>query len=61
TSFHVTSHVFSDTLGKHGMYRDNGLNTALEKSHVTGLDNFITAYDHLNFRPSYKSSGPSYC
>ncbi|XP_010073816.1 PREDICTED: UPF0691 protein C9orf116 homolog [Pterocles gutturalis] len=61
TSFHVTPHTFSNTLAQHGMYRDNGLNTALEKSHVTGPDNFITASDHLNFHPSYNPSGPSHC
>lgn len=59
TSFHITSHAFSDTLGQCGIYRDNGLNTSLEKSHVTGPGNFITTYDHLNFHPSYKTSGPS--
>uniref|UniRef100_A0A8C3JKD5 CI116 protein n=1 Tax=Calidris pygmaea TaxID=425635 RepID=A0A8C3JKD5_9CHAR len=61
TSFHVTSHAFSDTLGQCGMYKDNGLNTSLEKSHVTGPDNFITAYDHFNFHPSYNPNGPSCC
>ncbi|NXL58977.1 CI116 protein, partial [Chordeiles acutipennis] len=61
TSFHVTSHTFSKTLAQCGMYRDNGLNTSLEKSYVTGPDNFITAYDHLNFHPSYNPSGPSHC
>ncbi|NWR57633.1 CI116 protein, partial [Bucorvus abyssinicus] len=61
TSFHSTSHAFSDTLAQCGMYRDNGLNTSLEKSHVTGPDNFITAYDHLNFHPSYNPSRPSHC
>ncbi|KAM6117474.1 LOW QUALITY PROTEIN: piercer of microtubule wall 1 protein [Phoenicopterus ruber ruber] len=61
TSFHVTSHAFSNTLAQCGMYRNDGLNTSLEKSHVTGPDNFITAYDHLNFHPSYNPSGPSHC
>ncbi|NWH63601.1 CI116 protein, partial [Geococcyx californianus] len=61
TSFHVTSHAFSDTLGQCGMYEDNGLNTALEKSRVTGTANFITAHDYLNFHPSYNPSGPSHC
>lgn len=61
TSFHVTSHAFSNTLAQCGMYRNNGLNTSLEKSHVTGPDNFITAHDHLNFHPSYNPSGPSHC
>ncbi|NXC49497.1 CI116 protein, partial [Penelope pileata] len=61
TSFHVTSHAFSNTLAQCGMYRDDGLNTALEKSHVTGPANFITPYDTLNFHPSYNVSGPSHC
>ncbi|NXW00840.1 CI116 protein, partial [Fregetta grallaria] len=61
TSFHVTSHAFSNTLAQCGMYRNNGLNTSLEKSHVTGPDNFITTNDHLNFHPSYNPSAPSHC
>ncbi|XP_006028690.1 UPF0691 protein C9orf116 homolog [Alligator sinensis] len=61
TSFYVCSHEFSKKLGQCGMYRSNGLNTAMEKSDVTGPDNFITFYDRLNFHPSYNSSGPSYC
>ncbi|KAM9176621.1 piercer of microtubule wall 1 protein isoform 2-T2 [Mergus octosetaceus] len=61
TTLHVTSHAFSNTLAQCGMYRDNGLNTYLEKSHVTGPDNFITPYDTLNFHPSYNASGPSHC
>ncbi|NXG46926.1 CI116 protein, partial [Psilopogon haemacephalus] len=61
TSFHVTSHAFTDALGQCGMYRDNGLNTGLDKSRVTGTANFITAYDHFNFHPSFNPSGPSFC
>ncbi|XP_051492588.1 piercer of microtubule wall 1 protein [Apus apus] len=61
TSFHVTSHAFSNTLAEFGMYRDNGLNTSLEKSLVTGPDNFITTSDRLNFHPSYNPSSPSHC
>ncbi|KAJ7418511.1 hypothetical protein WISP_58866 [Willisornis vidua] len=61
TCFHVISHKFSDHLGPSGMYRNNSLNTSLEKSHVTGTDNFITAYEHLDFHPSYNPSGPSHC
>ncbi|NXU53407.1 CI116 protein, partial [Turnix velox] len=61
TSFHVTSHAFSDTLGPYGMYRNNGFNTSLDKSLVTGPDNFITPTDHFNFHPSYNPSGPSHC
>uniref|UniRef100_A0A672UU45 Piercer of microtubule wall 1 n=1 Tax=Strigops habroptila TaxID=2489341 RepID=A0A672UU45_STRHB len=44
-----------------GPYRNSGLNMALEKSHVTGPDNFITAHDHLDFHPSYNPNGPSHC
>ncbi|XP_067164996.1 piercer of microtubule wall 1 protein [Apteryx mantelli] len=61
TSYCAISHAFSDTLGLCGMYRDNGLNTYLEKSHVTGPGNFITSSDRLNFHPSYNPSGPSHC
>ncbi|XP_021269216.1 UPF0691 protein C9orf116 homolog [Numida meleagris] len=61
TSFHVISHAFSDTLGQCGMYRNDGLNTSLEKSRVTGPANFITPYDTLNFHPSFNASGPSHC
>ncbi|NXJ81637.1 CI116 protein, partial [Trogon melanurus] len=61
TSFHVTSHAFSKTLAQGGPYRNNGLNTSLEKSHVTGPDNFITTRDHLDFHPSYNPRSPSHC
>ncbi|NXM75543.1 CI116 protein, partial [Serilophus lunatus] len=61
TSFHILSHKFSDTLGRIGMCRNDSLNTSLEKSHVTGTDNFITAHEHLDFHPSYNPSGPSHC
>ncbi|NXN89639.1 CI116 protein, partial [Bombycilla garrulus] len=60
-SFHVVSHKFSDHLGKIGMCRSDGLNTSMEKSHCTGSDTFITAYEHLDFHPSYNPSGPSHC
>ncbi|NWX24525.1 CI116 protein, partial [Aegotheles bennettii] len=61
TSFHVTSHAFSRTLAQFGSYRDTGLNTTLDKSHVTSPSNFITTCDHLNFHPSYNPSSPSHC
>ncbi|NXD09282.1 CI116 protein, partial [Nothocercus nigrocapillus] len=61
TCYRITSHAFSDTLGPCGMYQDNGLNTHLDKSRVTGADNFITASDRRNFHPSYNPSGPSFC
>ncbi|KAM3825482.1 piercer of microtubule wall 1 protein [Vipera latastei] len=59
TSFHVSPHAFSDRLIKFGMYRNYGINTAMEKSYVTGPDNFITFLDTLNFHPSYRTRGPS--
>ncbi|NXO03554.1 CI116 protein, partial [Rhinopomastus cyanomelas] len=61
TSYHTVPHSLSNTLERCGMYRDNGLNTALDKSYVTGPANFITAYDHFNFHPSYNPNCPSYC
>ncbi|XP_067397703.1 piercer of microtubule wall 1 protein [Emydura macquarii macquarii] len=61
TSFNICSHAFSKRLGKCGMYMNNGLNTYMEKSDVTGIDNFITFYDRFNFHPSYNGSGPSHC
>uniref|UniRef100_A0A8C9G1N3 Chromosome 9 open reading frame 116 n=1 Tax=Pavo cristatus TaxID=9049 RepID=A0A8C9G1N3_PAVCR len=60
-SYRVTSHAFSDDLAQRGMYRNDGLNTSLEKSRVTGPANFITPYDTLNFHPSFKVGGPSHC
>ncbi|NWS49027.1 CI116 protein, partial [Probosciger aterrimus] len=61
TSFHITPHGFTRIQGQGGPYRNTGLNTALEKSHVTGPANFITADDHLDFHPSYNPNGPSHC
>uniref|UniRef100_A0A8D0BV87 Piercer of microtubule wall 1 n=1 Tax=Salvator merianae TaxID=96440 RepID=A0A8D0BV87_SALMN len=61
TCFHATPHSFTDRLVKFGMYRNNGINTALEKSDVTGPDNFITFFDPLDFHPSYRIGGPSFC
>uniref|UniRef100_A0A8D0LBL3 Piercer of microtubule wall 1 n=1 Tax=Sphenodon punctatus TaxID=8508 RepID=A0A8D0LBL3_SPHPU len=61
TCFHVTSHAFSIHLGKAGMYKNNGLNTYIEKSDVTGPDNYITFFDTFDFHPSYNVSRPSHC
>ncbi|KAM8796623.1 piercer of microtubule wall 1 protein [Eudromia elegans] len=61
TCYRVTSHAFSKALAPCGMYQDNGLNTRLERSRVTGPGNFITASDRRNFHPSYNASGPSFC
>ncbi|MEE6505173.1 hypothetical protein FKM82_005457 [Ascaphus truei] len=59
TSFNGTSHRFSKTATRCGMYRNNGFNTDTEKSYVTGPDNFITLHDRLNFHKSYNLMGPS--
>ncbi|NWW26845.1 CI116 protein, partial [Falcunculus frontatus] len=60
-SFNILSHKFSNHLGTIGMVRNESLNTSVEKSHCTGPDTFITAYEHLDFHPSYNPSGPSHC
>uniref|UniRef100_A0A8D2M1Y1 CI116 protein n=1 Tax=Zonotrichia albicollis TaxID=44394 RepID=A0A8D2M1Y1_ZONAL len=60
-SFHTLPHTFSEHLGRFGMCRNESLNTSLEKSHCTGPDTFITAYEHLDFHPSYNPNGPSHC
>ncbi|KAM9206983.1 piercer of microtubule wall 1 protein isoform 1-T1 [Dugong dugon] len=44
-----------------GMYRNNTFNVGMESSFVTGPDNHITPYDHLNFHPSYNTNKPSIC
>ncbi|XP_069097687.1 piercer of microtubule wall 1 protein isoform X1 [Pleurodeles waltl] len=59
TCFNSKANEFSDRLARSGMYRNNGLNTSLETSYVTGPDNYITFYDRLNFHKSYNMSGPS--
>ncbi|XP_066466958.1 piercer of microtubule wall 1 protein-like [Tiliqua scincoides] len=61
TTYHVTPHYFTDHLVKFGMPRNSGINTAMEKSDVTGPDNFITVFDTFDFHPSYRSGGPSIC
>lgn len=59
TCFNSKSNEFSNRLARSGMYRNNGLNTGLDTSYVTGPDNLITLYDRLNFHKSYNMSGPS--
>ncbi|XP_015272587.1 PREDICTED: UPF0691 protein C9orf116 homolog, partial [Gekko japonicus] len=61
TCFQTSPHAFTDHLIKFGMYRNTGINTATEKSDVTGPDNFITCFDTFNFHPSYRVGGPSFC
>ncbi|KAM9327290.1 piercer of microtubule wall 1 protein [Gastrophryne carolinensis] len=59
-TFKGVSDKFSEAAIKCGMYRDNGFNTSIERSLVTGPDNLITFSDRLNFHRSYNTSGPSH-
>lgn len=43
------------------MFQNNTFNVYMEKSIVTGPDNYITSYDRLNFHPSYRVNKPSIC
>uniref|UniRef100_M3YKU8 Chromosome 9 open reading frame 116 n=1 Tax=Mustela putorius furo TaxID=9669 RepID=M3YKU8_MUSPF len=59
--FYPNSSKFSRQLAAGGMFRNNTLNVSMEKSIVTGPDNYITPYDRFNFHPSYNVSKPSIC
>ncbi|XP_006863880.1 PREDICTED: UPF0691 protein C9orf116 homolog [Chrysochloris asiatica] len=59
--FYPNSSKFSRKLAAFGMYQNNTLNVRVEKSFVTGPDNYITPYDRLNFHPSYNVNKPSIC
>ncbi|XP_044120304.1 UPF0691 protein C9orf116 homolog [Neovison vison] len=59
--FYPNSSKFSRQLAAGGMFRNNTLNVYMEKSIVTGPDNYITPYDRFNFHPSYNGSKPSIC
>ncbi|XP_045418573.1 UPF0691 protein C9orf116 homolog isoform X1 [Lemur catta] len=59
--FYPNTHKFSRELAASGMFRNNTFNVYMEKSLVTGPDNYITSFDRLNFHPSYNVSKPSIC
>ncbi|XP_059957897.1 piercer of microtubule wall 1 protein isoform X2 [Mesoplodon densirostris] len=59
--FYPNSYKFSRQVAVGGMFQNNTFNVYMEKSVVTGPDNFITFYDRLNFHPSYGVSKPSIC
>ncbi|XP_016042872.1 piercer of microtubule wall 1 protein [Erinaceus europaeus] len=59
--FYPNSNKFSRQLAAGGMFQNNTFNIYMEKSLVTGPDNFITSYDRLNFHPSYNANKPSFC
>ncbi|XP_049628777.1 piercer of microtubule wall 1 protein [Suncus etruscus] len=59
--FYPSTRKFSSQLTIGGMFRNNALNVFMEKSFVTGPDNFVTFDDRLNFHPSYNGNKPSCC
>ena len=59
--FYPNSYKFSRQVAAGGMFQNNTLNVFVEKSIVTGPDNYITSYNRLNFHPSYRVSRPSIC
>ncbi|XP_055256293.1 piercer of microtubule wall 1 protein isoform X8 [Moschus berezovskii] len=59
--FYPNSYKFSRQVAAGGMFQNNTLNVYVEKSIVTGPDNYITSYDRLNFHPSYRVCRPSIC
>uniref|UniRef100_A0A8I3NK94 Piercer of microtubule wall 1 n=1 Tax=Canis lupus familiaris TaxID=9615 RepID=A0A8I3NK94_CANLF len=59
--FYPNSSKFSRQLAAGGMFRNNTFNVYMEKSIVTGPDNYITSYDRFNFHPSYNINRPSIC
>ncbi|KAM3911254.1 piercer of microtubule wall 1 protein [Leptodactylus fuscus] len=59
TTFNGVSDKFSEATTKCGMYRNNGFNTHIEKSFVSGPDNLITVHDRRNFHRSYSMKGPA--
>ncbi|KAB1280445.1 UPF0691 protein C9orf116-like protein [Camelus dromedarius] len=52
---------FSKQLAAGGMFQNNTFNVYMEKSIVTGPDNYITSFDRFNFHPSYRANKPSIC
>ncbi|XP_036710505.1 UPF0691 protein C9orf116 homolog isoform X3 [Balaenoptera musculus] len=59
--FYPNLYKFSRQVAAGGMFQNNTFNVYMEKSIVTGPDNYITFYDRLNFHPSYRVSKPSIC
>ncbi|KAM4665145.1 piercer of microtubule wall 1 protein [Discoglossus pictus] len=59
TCFNSISDKFSETATKCGMYRNNSLNTYMDKCYVSGTENCLTYYDRLKFHKSYNLRGPS--
>ncbi|XP_030620644.1 piercer of microtubule wall 2 protein [Chanos chanos] len=59
TTFNGTYRKFSEHLLKSGMYRDNGFNTATDKSRICGPNTIAMFHDRINFHYSYHVDGNS--
>ncbi|MCJ8734759.1 hypothetical protein PDJAM_G00239130 [Pangasius djambal] len=57
TTFHGSRRKFSDHILKRGMFRDNGFNTSLEKSQLTGPNTVNTFHDRICFHHLYHTGG----
>ncbi|XP_016323747.1 piercer of microtubule wall 2 protein [Sinocyclocheilus anshuiensis] len=59
TTFNGSRRKFSEHLLRSGMYKDNGFNTALDKSGLTGPDATTAFHDRINFHYLYHTDGKS--
>ncbi|KAL6459161.1 hypothetical protein MHYP_G00326330 [Metynnis hypsauchen] len=57
TTFHGSHRKFSEHILKSGMYRDNGFNTSLEKSRISGPSTIAVLHDRIIFHQSYHTEG----
>uniref|UniRef100_A0A8C1WT57 Si:ch211-248e11.2 n=1 Tax=Cyprinus carpio TaxID=7962 RepID=A0A8C1WT57_CYPCA len=58
-TFNGSRRKFSEHLLRSGMYKDNGFNTALDKSRLTGPDATTAFHDRINFHYLYHTDGKS--
>ncbi|XP_043102070.1 UPF0691 protein C9orf116 homolog [Puntigrus tetrazona] len=59
TAFNGSRRKFSEHLLKSGMYKDNGFNTALNKSRLTGPNETTAFHNRINFHYFYRADGKS--
>ncbi|XP_067250604.1 piercer of microtubule wall 2 protein [Chanodichthys erythropterus] len=59
TTFKGSRRKFSEHLLKSGMYRENGFNTVLDKSRLTGPNTTTAFHDRINFHCLYHTDGKS--
>ncbi|KAG1972076.1 UPF0691 protein C9orf116 homolog [Pimephales promelas] len=57
TIFKGSRRKFSEHLLKSGMYRENGFNTELDKSRLTGPNTTTSLHDRINFHCLYHTDG----